>query len=184
MKSNILIITAMSAVLSATAGTAVFAQENKPFSGLYGGVEVGVDWTKRAGDADRDRSLYYGGVLGLREQTDSGTVFGIEGTFGDSRYENAALTLKSEYEWSTSLILGQTFGDGNNLLYGKAGYAQATFNPIGTPNDTFNDGGWRFGGGFERALSERISFRLGGDYTTYGNDIAQWQAKGGLLFKF
>lgn len=184
MKSKILTI----ATLGATLGTALtipaLAQDATPFSGLYGGIEAGVDWTKLDGDVKRDRSLYYGGVLGFRQQMDTGMVFGLEGTFGDSGYNNKALGLKAEYEWSTSLVLGQTFGDGNNLLYGKAGYARTTFNPVGTPNDSFGDGGWRFGGGYERALSDSVSFRLGGDYTTYGNDSEQWQAKGGLLLKF
>ena len=184
MKSKILIIAALGTTLGTALTTTAFAQENKPFSGLYGGVEAGVDWTKLANDLKRDRSLYYGGVIGYRQQMDNGTVFGLEGTFGDSGYNNNALGLKSEYEWSTSVVLGQTFGDGGNLIYGKAGYAQATFNPVGTPNDSFNDGGWRFGGGYERALSENVSVRLGGDYTTYGNDNGQWQAKGGLLLKF
>jgi len=180
MKSKILIIAALGTAIAFPAT----AQDDKPFSGLYGGVEAGVDWTKVSGDLKRDRSLYYGGVVGYRQQTDNGLVFGLEGTFGDSGYKNNALGLKSEYEWSTSLTLGQTFGDGSNLLFAKAGYAQTAFNPIGTPDDTFTDGGWRFGGGYERALSESVSFRLGGDYTTYGNDTGQWQAKGGLLLKF
>lgn len=180
MRKQILI----GAVLAATAATPAMSQDNNPFTGIYGGVEAGVDWTKLAGDNKRDRSLYYGGVLGVRNQLDNGLVFGIEGTFGDSGYHNRAEGLRADYEWSTSLTLGTTFGDGGNLLYGKAGYVQTSFDPQGTEDDSFTDGGWRFGGGFERALNDRVSLRLGGDYTTYGNDKEQWQAKGGLLLKF
>lgn len=160
------------------------AQDGSPFTGLYGGVEAGVDWTKLANDNKRDRSVYYGGVLGYRAELDNGFVMGLEGTFGDSGYNNRALGLKADYEWSASLTLGSTFGDGGNLIYGKAGYVQTSFDPQGTEGDSFKDGGWRFGGGYERALNDRLSFRLGGDYTTYGNDNGQWQAKGGLLLRF
>lgn len=180
MKSIIFATTALVTTISAP----TFAQDSDPFTGLYGGLEAGVDWTKLADDAKRDRSFYYGGVLGFRQQMDNGLVMGVEGTFGDSGYKNNALGLAADYEWSTSLILGSTFGDGANLLYAKAGYAQTSFDPIGTPDDSFTDGGWRFGGGYERALTQNVSFRLGGDYTTYGEDKGQWQAKGGLLLKF
>lgn len=180
MKSIIFATTALVTAISAP----TLAQDGDPFSGLYGGVEAGVDWTKLSGDVKRDRSLYYGGVIGYRQQLESGLVFGLEGTFGDSGYRNNAEGLAADYEWSTSLVLGSTFGDGANLLYAKAGYAQTSFDPLGTSGDSFTDGGWRFGGGYERALTDRVSFRLGGDYTTYGNDNGQWQAKGGFLLKF
>lgn len=169
---------------SGTLATTANAQDGDPFTGLYGGIEGGFDWTKLANDAKRDRSLYYGGVLGYRAQMDSGLVLGLEGTFGKSGYDNNALGIEANYEWSGSLILGTTLGDGNNLLYGKAGFARSNFDPVGTPNDSFNDDGWRFGLGYERALSSNMSLRLGGDYTTYGNDVEQWQTKAGLLFSF
>jgi hypothetical protein len=160
------------------------AQEKAPFDGLYGGIEAGVDWTKLGTDRKRDRSTYYGGVIGYRSQMNNGLVVGLEGTFGDSGYNNNALGINSDYEWSTSLTLGSTFGDGNNLLYGKAGYAQTRFDPILATADKYNDGGLRLGGGYERSLNESLSLRLSGDYTTYGNEVGQWQTKAGLLVKF
>lgn len=177
---NTTITTAIAATLLFSG--AAFAQDTKHFDGLYGGIEAGVDWTKLATDVKRDRSLYYGGVIGLRTQMDNGFVFGAEGTFGDSAYNNRALGITTDYEWSTSLLLGSTFGDGANLLYGKAGYVQTRFDPA--VGNSFNDGGWRFGGGYERALNDNLSLRLSGDYTTYGNDVGQWQSKAGLLVKF
>lgn len=165
-------------------GTAAFAQDSKPFDGLYGGVEAGVDWTRLAGDVKRDRSFYYGGIIGYRSQMDNGFVTGIEGTFGDSGYNNGATGTTASYEWSTSLLLGSTFGDGDNLLFAKAGYAQTRFNPTAAADDSFSDGGWRFGGGYERAISNNMSLRLSGDYTTYGDDVGQWQTKAGVLVKF
>lgn len=180
MKSKLYTAAALSTLLALP----VAAQDSAPFSGPYGGIEAGVDWTRLAGDRKRDRSFYYGGVIGYRQQLDSGLVMGIEGTFGDSGYKNNAAGIAADYEWSTSLVLGTAFGDGANLLYAKAGYAQTSFDPLGTPDDSFTDGGWRFGGGYERALTDTVSFRLGGDYTTYGDDVGQWQAKGGLLLRF
>ena len=182
MKFTKTILTA--AVVSfGVAGTAQ-ADDDKKFDGLYGGIEAGLDFTKLNGDQKRDRSLYYGGVLGFRSQMDNGLVVGLEGTLGDNGYNNNAAGITSKYEWSTSLTLGTAFGDdGANLIYGKAGYAQARFNPTGE-NNAFNDGGWRFGGGYERAINENVSLRLSGDYTTYGDNKNGWAAKTGLIFKF
>ncbi len=175
------ILTASVIALGLTSATQ--ADDDKKFNGAYVGAEVGVDWTKIATPVDRDRSFYYGGILGYRNQSDNGLVVGIEGTFGDSGFQGPDGT-KSTYEWSTSLTLGTAFGDdGSNLIYGKAGYVQARFNPTGA-NNSFNEGGWRFGGGYERSISENVSLRLGGDYTTYGKGINGWSAKTGLLVKF
>ncbi len=177
------------AVISFGVAGAAQADDDKKFNGLYGGIEAGLDFTKLGGDVKRDRSLYYGGVLGYRSQLDSGLVVGIEGTLGDTGYQNNAAGIGSKYEWSTSLTLGTAFGDdGNNLIYGKAGYVRGRFNPAGE-NNAFNNGGWRFGGGYERSLTENVSLRLSGDYTTYGDDANGnsangWAAKTGLIFKF
>ncbi|NVJ96840.1 MAG: outer membrane beta-barrel protein [Alphaproteobacteria bacterium] len=178
-------------LLTAAAATTLFtaaagaADDDRKFDGVYGGVEAGVDWTKLAGDVKRDRSVYYGGVLGFRTQMDNDMVIGLEGTFGDSGYNNHATGFKSEYEWSAGLTLGQAFGDdGANLIYGKAAYVKTRFKPTGETGEAFSDAGWRFGGGYERALSENLSFRLGGDYTTYGKDKNGWSAKAGLLARF
>ena len=172
---------AASALLSGIASAA----DDKPFDGIYGGIEAGVDWTKLAADTKKDRSVYYGGVIGYRTQNDDGMVVGLEGTFGNSGYKNAA-GANTDYEWSTSLVLGQTFGnDGGNLLYGKAGYVQTRFDATdATSGGTYKDGGWRFGAGYERALTEGLSFRVGGDYTTYGQGVKQWQGKAGLIASF
>lgn len=180
--SKAIFTTAAAATLFTAAAT---AQDDKHFHGAYGGIEAGMDWTKLAGDAKKDRSIYYGGVLGYRVQTDNNMVMGLEGTFGDSAYKNDTTGANSDYEIGASLILGQAFGaDGANLIYGKAGYVRARFDPSAASDDAYNDGGWRFGGGYERALNQNISFRLGGDYTTYGKDRNGWRATAGLIAKF
>lgn len=180
MKKTVLSTVIASTILIGSA--AISAQDAKQFDGLYGGIETGVDWTRLAGDTKRDRSLYYGGIIGLRTQLDNGFVFGAEGTFGDSGYDNNALGIKSEYEWSTSLIFGSAIGDGSNLVYGKVGYAKTRFNPA--VGENFSDDGLRLGGGYERSLNDNLSLRISGDYTTYGNDVGQWQSKAGLILKF
>lgn len=176
---------ALLAATAATATTATLADDDKKFHGSYVGVEAGIDWTKLNGDVKRDRSIYYGGVIGFRNQMDSGLVIGIEGTFGDTGYKNNATGAHSDYEWSAGLTLGSAFGDdGANLIYGKAAFVKTRFDATVADGGTYSDSGWRFGGGYERALSDNVSFRLGGDYTTYGNDVKGWSAKSGLLFKF
>ena len=170
---------------SLLAGAANAADGDKQFDGLYGGIEAGVDWTKLAGEAKRDRSLYYGGVLGFRSQMDNNMVLGLEGTFGDSGYKNNAQNLKLGYEWSASLTLGQAFGrDGANLVYAKAGYVETRVKEIDGEDVSSKLDGWRFGGGYERALTDNMSLRLGADYTTYGDETSGWQTKAGLLLKF
>ncbi|UTW56599.1 outer membrane protein [Kordiimonas sp. SCSIO 12610] len=194
-----LINTFTTAIIGATliSGIAVAQQDDKKFDGAYVGAEIGVDWlrfndsaTTNLGITDNsERGFYYGGVLGFRTQYDNGLVLGLEGTFGDqdTNFVAPGGTLSTDNEWSASLILGQAFGDdGNNLIYGKAGYAslRGEFTPTTGAIINDNDGGWRFGVGYERALSKSISLRTGVDYTTYGNGLTQWQGKAGLLFKF
>ncbi|WP_262691289.1 outer membrane protein [Kordiimonas aestuarii] len=177
-------------LIATTAATALFAgaataQDAKYFEGIYSGIEAGVDWTKMSATEKRDRSIYYGGVLGYRMQSDTNMVFGVEGTLGDTGY-NQLDARNTDYEYSGSLILGQAFGpDGRNLVYGKAGYARTRFDLTdSTEGGAYNDGGWRFGAGYERALMNGLSFRTGVDYTSYGDGVKQWTGKAGLLASF
>jgi opacity protein-like surface antigen len=175
---------ATATLIAATSTATLAADEDNKFHGSYVGIESGIDWTKLSNDASSDKSLYYGGVIGFRNQMDSGLVVGIEGTFGDTGYKNELTGAHANYEWSAGLTLGTVFGsDGSNLIYGKAAYVQTNFD-AGTGLDNYTDKGWRFGGGYERAMSENVSLRLGADYTTYGNEADGWAGKAGLLFKF
>ncbi|WP_417450829.1 outer membrane protein [Kordiimonas sp.] len=175
---------ATTTVAALLAGTAS-AQDVKHFEGIYSGIEAGVDWTKMSAGEKKDRSIYYGGVLGYRMQSDTNMVFGLEGTFGDTGY-NQLDARNTDYEYSGSLILGQAFGDdGRNMVYGKAGYVRTRFDLTDSADGgAYNEGGWRFGGGYERALTNGLSFRTGLDYTTYGDGIKQWTGKAGLLASF
>ncbi|TNE63663.1 MAG: hypothetical protein EP335_08875 [Alphaproteobacteria bacterium] len=165
---------------------AASAQDEKPFDGVYAGVETGVDWTKMSGDNKFDRSIYYGGVLGYRVQADNDMVMGLEGTFGDNGYNSNRNGVNTDYEWSASAILGQAFG--NSLFYGKAGYVRQKVDyeieATCTTCVDHKDGGWRFGGGYEYAMANGISLRTGVDYTTYGDGVKSWQGKAGLLVTY
>lgn len=184
MKYSKTLAVVLAATTLATASANAQSGDQK-FTGAYGGIEAGVDWTKLAGDVKRDRNIYYGGVIGYRVQMDNNMVVGLEGSFGDSGYKNNATGANSDYELGASVVVGQAFGrDGSNLLYGKAGYVRARFDPSADKGDSYNDSGWRFGGGYERALNDNLSLRVGGDYTTYGKDKKGWRATAGLLARF
>ncbi|MBL4837550.1 MAG: outer membrane beta-barrel protein [Kordiimonadaceae bacterium] len=173
------------ALLAATATPAVLAGNDAKFDGLYGGIEAGVDWTKLRGDTGRDRSLYYGGLLGYRVQTGSDLVYGFEGTFGDNGYTDETLGRHIGTEYSGSFMLGTAFGqDKANLLYTKLGYVRARVHETGEDGNRYTEEGWRIGGGYERAINTNVSLRFGLDYTRYGEDENQIQGKAGLLVKF
>jgi len=180
-------------LMTVAATTATFAADDRKFDGSYVGIEGGMDWTKLETDGKRDRSIYYGGIIGYRTQMDSGLVMGIEGTFGDTGYNRPATGAHTNYELSAGLTLGMAFGnDGANLLYGKAAYVRTRFDRSSAADDSYNDGGWRFGGGYERAINDNLSLRLSADYTTYGKDKSTIategrsgiQTKAGVLVKF
>lgn len=178
-------IIATASLITAFSTATLAADDDKKFQGSYVGIESGIDWTKLSTDTSRDKSLYYGGVFGFRNQLESGLVVGLEGSFGDTGYKNEDTGAHSNYEWSAGLTLGTVFGnDGANLLYGKAAYVQTNFDAGTGTDNNYNDSGWRFGGGYERAINPNISLRLGTDYTTYGNDVDGWAGKAGLLLKF
>ncbi len=172
--------------LSAIAASHVQAQEGGFFDGVYAGLETGVDWTKLPIDANHDTSLGYNAVLGIRRQNANNTVMGLEGSFGDNGYDNTALSVDTDYEIAVSLIAGKAFGyESKHLLYGKTGYVKTNFDSDVLPASTLNkEEGWRLGGGYERIITNNISIRAGADYTTYGDEIHQWQAKAGLILSY
>ena len=137
-------IFATASLITAFSTATLAADEDKKFQGAYVGIESGIDWTKLSGDASRDKSFYYGGVIGFRNQLESGLVVGLEGTFGDSGFAPEGSVFHSDYEWSAGLTLGTAFGsDGANLLYGKAAYVETKFGSD-TEGLSTTDSGWRF----------------------------------------
>jgi len=126
-----------------------------------------------------------GGDYGIRGGYDwqSGNlVFGVLVEYGMADYRDAVSAFSTTPAFYTMLRkvddtlavrgrLGVTFGDGNNLVYGTAGYARASVeNYFATSNavNTFvNNGGsdadgYQLGVGYERRLTE--SFSLGVEY--------------------
>lgn len=182
MKFTKTILTA--AVFSFGLAGATQADDYK-FDGIYGGLELGGNFTKLNGDKKRDRNFYYGGLLGYRTQSDEGIVLGLEATLGDTGYDNKALRRRSTYEWSTSVTFGSVFGaEEDNLIYGKIGYVQGRFRDYGKTPRSFNDKGWRAGAGYERSITDNISLRLSADYTRFGKNANSWTANTGIIFKF
>lgn len=177
-------IIATASLITAFSTATLAADDDAKFHGAYAGIEGGIDWTKLSATGSKDKSFYYGGIIGFRNQMANGLVVGIEGTLGDSGYKNDFIGIEGGMDWSAGLTLGTAFGsDGANLIYAKAAYVETKFSNE-TLDTSYRDGGWRFGGGYERAINSNVSFRLGTDYTTYGNDADGWAGKAALLFKF
>ncbi|NVJ70153.1 MAG: outer membrane beta-barrel protein [Alphaproteobacteria bacterium] len=121
----------------------------------------------------------------------------------------------ADYGWSLSGTLGHTFGVGQkNLIFAKAGYIKLHNGSDIPEGDAFiygnesgeifevrnpNDSGLILGGGYERAITGKLRFRISADYVDLGkNDpllfdgvinkrfsgTEQYQGKVGLIFQF
>lgn len=158
------------------------AQEKPSAPAPYGGINANIDWTKLR--TLEDCSTYDGGISHYRNQADSDLAFGLEDPLRRSALQTAAFDLTSDYGSSTTFAVEKPFGDGNNMLFREAGYARSHLNPVVMADTVKNSPGWRFEGGYERSLNDRLSLRLSREYTAYGNEFDQWQTKAGLLAKF
>lgn len=177
-------------------------EQNKYFDGFYTGLELGAEniEPREFGSIfdpnTDDTSLYYGLLFGYRMQMDNNWVFGVEGNFGDTtRSQTFDIpvsgfgdegTKSTRHNWAALANIGRVFGEkSNHLVFARAGYTKLSERTVlDTLDDNASDGGWRFGGGYEHALSSSISLRATGDYITYGDDRDGWSGKAGLLLKF
>ena len=159
------LMTAAASVALFACATTAQADDDKHFDGLYLGGSVGYLDLGNSG-------VSYEGFLGYRKQSDSGVVFGVEGTFGSA--DIAFL----DNIWSVNGTLGMVVGEEKrSLLFVGAGYAEAKASAFG-----FSNTGDAFRGdlGYEYALSENFSFRF--KATTY--DFVDFGASGGFAVKF
>ena len=198
MKNLRIFLIATTAITTTSIGLSA-QQDDKFFDGWYGGIDAGYDRTQ-INPLQEDDSLYYGLNLGYRYQTNSGIVYGLEGSLGRTEF-NFDISFPSsfnsgsenEFQWSTSAILG--FTSGKNLFFSKVGFVGSQFETeaSGTLQDgtviepfenSFHEEGLLLGAGYERAISNRLSFTLGFDYVTYGNGLEQYQPKAGIKLKF
>jgi len=161
---NKFVTAAVSAALFACAGT-VQADDDKHFDGLYLGGSAGYLDLGNSG-------ISYEGFLGFRKQSDSGVVFGAEGTFGSADIDFL------DNIWSVNGTLGMVVGEEKRgLLFVSAGYAEAKATAFGFSN---TGDGFRGNLGYEYALSDTFSFRI--KATTY--DFVDFGASSGFLVTF
>jgi len=161
---NILLTAAASVALFAFA-TAVQADDEKHFDGLYFGGSVGY---MDLGDS----GVSYEGFLGYRKQSDSGVVLGVEGTYGgvDINFLDSI--------WSVNGTLGMVVGkEKSGLLFLSGGYAEAKASAFGF---SATGGGFRADLGYEYAVSKRFAVRV--KATTYEFD--DFGASAGFVLKF
>ncbi|MBL4790786.1 MAG: porin family protein [Kordiimonadaceae bacterium] len=188
--------------LSLASTISAAADDEKKFDGFYVGAESGLDYSTFGRTRERDTSFYYGGIIGIRKQLESGLTFGLEATFGDSGFSStnvsppviagapiATFEQSVEYEWSIGATIGTVFGaENNNLLYGKIAHVvtRGRTRIVEFQDNGFSENipGIRIGAGFEHAFSDAISLRIEVDYTNSNSDIDGWAVKPGLLFKF
>ena len=170
----------------------VCAQEVEPFEGLRTGVLVGWDRFDLSVDDGEEElegntdDIFYGAEAGYDVQSGN-FLFGVEGELsssGNGFEEELTETIDgSIYDGTISLedglnwYLGARFGivQGNNLFYGKAGYANTTLDldaegtVDGEPESDsadFRFSGVRLGVGYERSFGGflgKIEYR----YTSY-----------------
>ena len=187
MKLSQSILTA-SVLVAAMTGASI-ANDEKPFTGPYLGIEGGLGHVKQGLEKDGGE-LSIGGIAGYRHQFDNDFVLGIEGGVNKNFYEPDELGsfFSRDYKlgWSMSGVLGYSFGaDKKNLVFIKAGYNRLRFGelPFGVDiplSDTLaefvnslNDsaGSLKLGAGYERKLSNLLSVRLGVDYSKNGQSF-------------
>ena len=183
-----------------SAAASADGRNGERFEGFYGGLELGAareNGLKKDEWFDANRTnLYYGGVIGYREQFKSGLVLGLEGSLGDTGYKNKVRPIecddcafpdvvggdneweadyKTSYQASLGLIVGTVLGrDGNNLVYLNTGIVKANnssriISETEEPVRLYNDTGWKIGAGYEWAMNRNMSLRLSADYIDFGS---------------
>lgn len=152
---NSIITTLFTALLATTVAS---ADENKLFQGGFAGVEAGY-----FKDTDSYDGFYYGTNIAVRGQSDTGLVYGVEGTFGKTSIDtDTRVDSGIDYQWSIMPTVGLAFGDDKrNLIALGAGYAQvkASARYLGREISSTSDGVSGFIS-YERALGTQISLRV------------------------
>jgi len=101
--------------------TTTHADDTKHFEGSSLGGEVGYL------SGDGPTGTYYGGTLGLRKQTDSNIVFGLEGTVGTTStgyyFDESDSENFYKIQWSAMGTVG--YASGRNLFSVGTGFARA-----------------------------------------------------------
>lgn len=153
--------TAFIAAAVVLAATTTVQADDKKFDGAFLGAEGGY---LDAGDGIN--GLYYGVNGGFRKQTDSGLVYGLEGTFGKTDVDFAGFDNIIDHQWSAMGTIGWVAGaEGKGLLSLGAGVAQVKASAAGQSATGEGIAGFA---GYEHAIGENLSFRV--RVTTYEFD--------------
>ncbi len=210
MKSSL--FAGLVAAIGATSTASATDEETKNFDGFFIGGELGTSFLEANGSGQG--GFYYGALTGVRRQTDSGVVFGIEAALGNidrSLYDGNSFgfvgPLNFKYQWSAAATFGHTFGaGGKNLIFGKIGYQKYKFRAdlddlfsfIENSPDGFAGVNPTFLASVKRPVVDD-GFLLGIGYERSisnavnfrvgvdyadGTNIHQWQPKLSVLFKF
>jgi outer membrane immunogenic protein len=183
----------------ATGAMAPALAQADPFNGAYAGVEAG--WEDTRGSIGS--GLSYGALLGYNAKVGEQFVVGLEGKIGLST---------ADYELTRTIAGGTIAEDGkagrslgiagragflaspSTLFYGKVGYEnvrtkieQVNTPTGGTPTTTnlgFNTDAVVLGLGVEHAFTDRVSLRVGYDYTDGKAGFRRNAVKTGLVFNF
>lgn len=139
--------TLLTATILSALSVSATAQDDKPFDGLYLGLEAGY----LVGDNSVDGAAanFFGGY---RKQLDNDLVVGVEGTFGNADIDFL------DHIWSVNGTVGWIVGDDEDaLLSVGGGYAEAKASAFG-----FSATGGGFSGlvAYEKALGDTWSFRV------------------------
>ena len=196
------IITSLSvAAISAMASAPTFAGEYL-FDGPYLGIEAGYNKMNthilasltppQLATFDSSLSgLTFAGFAGWRVQTDSGLVFGVEASFGDSTSDIVVDTNNKVIfgrQLGIDATIGTTLGEAEEILvFAAIGYKNVKITaqfPAVNYVESANGDGIKFGAGLEYAISKTFSLRGTVNYVNYEADISDTQALLGVLFKF
>lgn len=176
-------------VIRTTAGVDAFsagfcdgvAQDRTPAAGCAAN-SGGADWGIRGGYDWESNGFVYGVVFdyGRSDARDAVAAFSITpARYTMLRKVDDVLALRGR--------AGFTFGDGDNLVYGTAGFARAnienffaTSNAVNTftPNGDSDADGYQYGIGYERRLWENVSVGIEYMHTSLEDDETRVRVSG------
>lgn len=186
-------------LLAAATAAPAFAQEGAPLPFAGGHVEAigGVDRVRANGSGET--GVTYGVAGGYDVQTQSGTVFGVEGEFAGSSADGCVrgtlvpadrLCANAKRDLYAGGRIG--FTSGSTLIYAKAGYtnfrigASYEDGTAATASDfsiNSNLDGVRVGGGLEKNLGN-ISLKAEYRYSNYQDGVTRHQGVIGAGVRF
>jgi len=179
----------------------------EPFNGPFVGVQAGwnhndigtLDGDLGVVDVDRSKDSAAGGVFaGYDHKIGSSVVLGVEAGFNmgiddkmTRRRGAVDTTVNPLHAFDVSARAGYLVND-RSLIYVRGGYdnmsARTTLvSPDLAVSSKDSYDGWMVGGGFERALGDKVSTRLEYRYSDLGSDAAKFdrhQVLLGVAYRF